>query len=53
MHATSTHRCLYDPKVRAFDAWGLWSYEGAGRIEFAPQQQSGSATYPPRYARRD
>ena len=20
---------LYDPKVRVFDAWGLWSYEGA------------------------
>ena len=20
---------LYDPKVRIFDAWGIWSYEGA------------------------
>src|SRR5207344_2011723 len=20
---------LYDPKVRVFDAWGIWSYEGA------------------------
>ena len=20
---------LYDPKVRVFDAWGVWSYEGA------------------------
>ena len=20
---------LYDPKARVFDAWGLWSYEGA------------------------
>ncbi len=19
---------LYDPKVRVFDAWGVWSYEG-------------------------
>lgn len=26
---------LYDPKVRVFDAWGVWSYEGAERWQTA------------------
>ena len=37
---------LYDPKVRVFDAWGVWSYEGgepgrwqskAGSLRWAPK----------------
>jgi ketosteroid isomerase-like protein len=26
---------LYDPKVRIFDAWGIWSYEGAAAWQMA------------------
>ena len=26
---------LYDPKVRIFDAWGIWSYEGASVWQMA------------------
>jgi ketosteroid isomerase-like protein len=26
---------LYDPKVRVFDAWGVWSYEGAPAWQIA------------------
>ena len=26
---------LYDPKVRIFDAWGIWSYEGAASWQMA------------------
>jgi ketosteroid isomerase-like protein len=26
---------LYDPKVRIFDAWGIWSYEGAATWQLA------------------
>ena len=26
---------LYDPKVRVFDAWGIWSYEGAASWQMA------------------
>jgi ketosteroid isomerase-like protein len=26
---------LYDPKVRVFDAWGVWSYEGAAAWQLA------------------
>lgn len=26
---------LYDPKVRVFDTWGLWSYEGAASWRMA------------------
>jgi ketosteroid isomerase-like protein len=26
---------LYDPKVRVFDAWGVWSYEGAAAWRIA------------------
>lgn len=26
---------LYDPKVRIFDAWGIWSYEGATAWQMA------------------
>ena len=26
---------LYDPKVRIFDAWGVWSYEGAASWQMA------------------
>ena len=26
---------LYDPAVRVFDAWGIWSYEGAGAWQVA------------------
>jgi ketosteroid isomerase-like protein len=26
---------LYDPKVRIFDAWGVWSYEGAAKWQIA------------------
>ena len=26
---------LYDPKVRIFDAWGVWSYEGAAAWQMA------------------
>ena len=26
---------LYDPKVRVFDAWGIWSYEGAAAWQMA------------------
>ena len=26
---------LYDPKVRIFDAWGIWSYEGASAWQMA------------------
>jgi ketosteroid isomerase-like protein len=26
---------LYDPKVRVFDAWGVWSYEGAASWQMA------------------
>lgn len=26
---------LYDPKVRVFDAWGVWSYEGAASWQLA------------------
>jgi ketosteroid isomerase-like protein len=26
---------LYDPKVRVFDAWGVWQYEGASAWESA------------------
>ncbi|MFM2067594.1 MAG: hypothetical protein RLZZ584_2503 [Pseudomonadota bacterium] len=26
---------LYDPKVRVFDAWGVWSYEGAAAWQIA------------------
>ena len=26
---------LYDPKVRVFDAWGVWSYEGAANWQTA------------------
>jgi ketosteroid isomerase-like protein len=26
---------LYDPKVRIFDAWGIWSYEGAPAWQMA------------------
>lgn len=26
---------LYDPKVRVFDTWGIWSYEGAARWQVA------------------
>ena len=26
---------LYDPKVRVFDAWGVWSYEGAAAWQMA------------------
>ena len=24
---------LYDPQVRVFDTWGVWSYEGSGGVE--------------------
>ena len=26
---------LYDPKVRVFDAWGVWSYEGSAAWQMA------------------
>jgi len=26
---------LYDPRVRIFDAWGIWSYEGAASWQMA------------------
>ena len=26
---------LYDPKVRVFDTWGVWSYEGAAAWQMA------------------
>lgn len=26
---------LYDPKVRVFDAWGIWSYEGVAAWQMA------------------
>ena len=26
---------IYDPKVRIFDAWGIWSYEGAAAWQVA------------------
>ena len=26
---TETFMHLYDPEVRIFDTWGVWSYEGA------------------------
>ncbi len=26
---------LYDPKVRVFDTWGVWSYEGTGPWQMA------------------
>ena len=26
---------LYDPKVRIFDTWGVWSYEGAAAWQMA------------------
>jgi ketosteroid isomerase-like protein len=26
---------LYDPKIRVFDAWGIWSYEGAAAWQMA------------------
>ena len=26
---------LYDPRVRVFDAWGVWSYDGAERWQVA------------------
>ncbi|MEP7301737.1 MAG: nuclear transport factor 2 family protein [Caldimonas sp.] len=26
---------LYDPEVRVFDAWGVWSYEGAAAWQLA------------------
>jgi ketosteroid isomerase-like protein len=26
---------LYDPKVRVFDTWGVWSYEGAAQWQMA------------------
>ena len=26
---------LYDPKVRVFDCWGIWSYEGAASWQMA------------------
>jgi ketosteroid isomerase-like protein len=26
---------LYDPKVRVFDTWGIWSYEGAAAWQMA------------------
>lgn len=26
---------LYDPDVRVFDTWGIWSYEGAGAWRIA------------------
>jgi ketosteroid isomerase-like protein len=28
---------LYDPKVRVFDTWGIWSYEGAASWELAAE----------------
>lgn len=28
---------LYDPRVRVFDAWGVWSYEGSGPWQAAVQ----------------
>ena len=28
---------LYDPKVRVFDTWGIWSYEGAAAWQSAVQ----------------
>ena len=28
---------LYDPKVRIFDAWGIWSYEGAAAWQMAAE----------------
>lgn len=28
---------LYDPKVRVFDTWGIWSYEGAAAWQVAAE----------------
>ena len=28
---------LYDPKVRIFDAWGIWSYDGAAAWQMAAE----------------
>jgi ketosteroid isomerase-like protein len=33
---------LYDPKVRVFDAWGIWSYEGAASWQLAVEAWFGS-----------
>ncbi len=33
---------LYDPKVRVFDAWGVWSYEGTERWQRAVESWFGS-----------
>jgi ketosteroid isomerase-like protein len=33
---------LYDPKVRIFDAWGVWSYEGAASWGMAVEAWFGS-----------
>lgn len=33
---------LYDPKVRVFDAWGVWSYEGAPAWQRAVEAWFGS-----------
>ena len=33
---------LYDPAVRVFDAWGVWSYEGAAAWQIAVEGWLGS-----------
>jgi ketosteroid isomerase-like protein len=33
---------LYDPKVRVFDTWGIWSYEGAATWQSAVEAWFGS-----------
>jgi ketosteroid isomerase-like protein len=33
---------LYDPKVRVFDAWGIWTYEGAAAWQMAVEAWFGS-----------
>jgi ketosteroid isomerase-like protein len=33
---------LYDPKVRVFDAWGVWSYEGVAAWQQAVEGWLGS-----------
>jgi ketosteroid isomerase-like protein len=33
---------LYDPKVRVFDTWGIWSYEGAAAWQMAVEAWFGS-----------
>jgi ketosteroid isomerase-like protein len=32
---TAAFMKLYDPKVRVFDAWGVWSYEGSAAWQMA------------------